>query len=67
MITTTHARPLFQTLPNHPLTKSVVCPCCLKVIGAAHGSQQMREVLGKHRCPSAKRELLQPSTAMPFN
>ncbi len=68
MITTTHARPSFQTAPNvHHLTKPVLCPRCSKLLGMAHGAQQTRALRGKHSCLSARRELLQPSTALPFN
>lgn len=68
MITTTHARPLFQTGPNlHPLTKVIFCPRCSKLLGLAAGVQRGYELLGKHRCLQAKREVLQPSTSLPFS
>ena len=68
MITTTHARPLLHASLNvHPFTKSVVCPYCRETLGTAHGAQQTRELLAIHCCAAAGRELLQPSTALPFN
>ncbi len=68
MITTTHARPLFPLTPNaHHLSKPVLCPRCSKLLGMAYGSQQTRALLGRHTCLNARRELLQPSTALPFN
>lgn len=68
MITTTHARPLFQVGPNlHPHTRPVLCPRCSKLLGLAAAAQQVREILGKHRCLQAKREVLQPSTSLPFS
>ncbi len=68
MITTTHARPLFQIGPNlHPFTKAVFCPHCSKVLGLAAGVQQGREILGKHRCLQTRRDVLQPSTSLPFS
>jgi len=68
MITTTHARPsLHAALRAMSLSKVVVCPRCCKPLGAAHGARHTQELLGAHRCPVAAREMLQPSTAVPFS
>ncbi len=68
MITTTHARP-FSHIGVHTFApaKVVLCPRCAQQVGAADGRRQAQALLGAHRCTARLREMLQPSTALPFN
>ncbi len=68
MITTIHARPyLHAALRALPLGKIIVCPQCFKLVGAARGAWQTQELLSAHHCHISPREVLQPSTAVPFS
>lgn len=69
MITTTHARPHLHIVPRSAtsLQKFVVCPRCTRSIGTERNGSDGQLLLSAHRCMSASRDMLQPSTAVPFS
>ena len=68
MITTIHARPdLHAAVRGFTPNKAVLCPRCFKTVGAARDARETQQMLSLHRCPIAVRDMLQPSTAVPFS
>ncbi len=69
MITTTHARPHLHIVPRFAasLQKSIMCPRCVRSIGVARNTVDGQLLLSAHRCLAPSRDMLQPSTAVPFS
>ena len=68
MITTLHARPHQHAALRGMLhNKIILCPRCAKPVGAARGGSEAQRLLGTHQCSASMRDVLQPSTAVPFS
>ncbi len=68
MITTTHARPHPHVALRGMLHNQIIlCPRCAKPVGSARGGREVQQLLGMHRCTASARDVLQPSTAVPFS
>jgi len=69
MITTTHARPHLHIVPPSAtsLHRFVVCPRCTRSVGMARNTFDGQLLLSSHRCLAPLRDMLQPSTAVPFS